>query len=213
MKISEKNKARKLREQEGLSYRTIAERLGVTKGSVSKWCKDIELTDEQLKISSNNCRIKNILGGKRNKERWDKIKNDFLADYFPPFDNPRFMLGLGLYWGEGSKYSESTTEFSNCDHRVIKKFLEWLSEFFQECKYVCATIHHYCPEKDNEVKKYWSNNLDLPLSCFRKSVFALSKSSAKKKGNILPNGTAHITCQGKDIWKVQQKIRKALAVV
>ena len=47
MKTDEKRKARKLRSVYGWSVRRIAKHVGVSKGSVSLWVRDIELTEKQ----------------------------------------------------------------------------------------------------------------------------------------------------------------------
>jgi transcriptional regulator with XRE-family HTH domain len=44
MKVQERNEARRLRRDEGLSLKEIALQLGVAKSSVSHWVRDIELT-------------------------------------------------------------------------------------------------------------------------------------------------------------------------
>jgi transcriptional regulator with XRE-family HTH domain len=47
VKLGEREEARRLRREEGLAIRVIAERLGVAKSSVSAWTRDISLTEEQ----------------------------------------------------------------------------------------------------------------------------------------------------------------------
>jgi predicted transcriptional regulator len=47
VKLIERDEARRLRREEGLAIRVIAEQLGVSKSSVSVWTRDIELTEEQ----------------------------------------------------------------------------------------------------------------------------------------------------------------------
>jgi DMSO/TMAO reductase YedYZ molybdopterin-dependent catalytic subunit len=45
--LVEREEARRLRREDGLAVRVIAERLSVSKSSVSLWTRDIELTEEQ----------------------------------------------------------------------------------------------------------------------------------------------------------------------
>jgi transposase len=47
VKLIERDEARRLRREEGLAIRVIAEQLGVSKSSVSVWKRDVELTEEQ----------------------------------------------------------------------------------------------------------------------------------------------------------------------
>jgi len=48
MKTDERNRARILRREHGLSVRHITKVLGVSKSSVSLWVRDIELAPEQV---------------------------------------------------------------------------------------------------------------------------------------------------------------------
>lgn len=57
-KFKEKLKAREFR-RKGVSIIEIAKKLGVSKGSVSLWCQDIRLTDEQ----KNKLQAGSIKGG------------------------------------------------------------------------------------------------------------------------------------------------------
>lgn len=41
-----------------------------------------------------------------------------------------FGLGLGLYWGEGTKASQYAIRLGNADSQLIKKFIEFLAKFF-----------------------------------------------------------------------------------
>jgi transcriptional regulator with XRE-family HTH domain len=47
MKTMKREQARELRRREGLSLKVIAGRLNVSVSSVSRWVRDIELSDEQ----------------------------------------------------------------------------------------------------------------------------------------------------------------------
>jgi transcriptional regulator with XRE-family HTH domain len=50
MKTEQREKARALRRDEGLSVKVIARRLGVSQSSVSRWVRDVPLTEEQRAI-------------------------------------------------------------------------------------------------------------------------------------------------------------------
>ena len=64
------------------------------------------------------------------------VKNNPLGDPFV-FRSPRsfeeaelFGLGLGLYWGEGTKADKNTVKLGNSDPRLLKKFMEFMDRFF-----------------------------------------------------------------------------------
>ena len=124
------------------------------------------------------------------------------------------MLGLGLYLGEGSKYNQSTTSMSNCDPTLLKICISWLKEFFSDdFDKFSIYVHHYYPERDNEIRNYWSERLQIPLLNFTKSGFDVSISGRNKKGNTLLYGTVQVRVRGRGSWRVRQKIQKAIEVL
>lgn len=46
-------------------------------------------------------------------------------------DAKLFGLGLGLYWGEGTKADKGSVRLGNTDPKLIKKFIEFLEKFFR----------------------------------------------------------------------------------
>jgi hypothetical protein len=209
MKSDLKKKAIELRKQ-GLSYKDILKVVAVSSGTISLWLRDVELTATQKERLSNRSRSQG-LGKNGNQKKWEKKREMLKSEYKPPFDNPKFMLGLGLYLGEGAKYNNSLTSVANCDWVLLKIFTEWLKEFFfEDFERFSVYIHHYFPEKDKEIRIYWSNALEIPLADFTKSGFHISKSSQHKKGHVLLQGTAQVRARGKGVWKIRQKIQKEI---
>src|SRR3989344_2914295 len=41
-----------------------------------------------------------------------------------------FGLGIGLYWGEGTKANQGSVRLGNTDPELIKKFIQFLVTFF-----------------------------------------------------------------------------------
>jgi hypothetical protein len=82
-----------------------------------------------------------------------------------------FGLGLGLYWGEGTKADPYSVKLGNTDPRLLQMFMKFMSQFF--------TVH---PEKikvqvqifgdlDSEtVLDFWKNTLSLSCEHFTKVV-------------------------------------------
>lgn len=214
MKSEEKKQAFELRIQ-GWSYGRISEKLNVSKGTISLWLRDHPFSEElKIKLQEQNWRVDSIVAGRRYKEIWDERRQKVFGSYEPPLYDPQFMLGLGLYWGEGSKSTRSTrsaTSLSNTDPGLLRNFILWCKTYFAVSNF-SAAIQHHDESKLKESEIYWSKEFNLPLSCFTKSVIAISKSSLKKR-NTLPYGTARINAKGKNIWEVRCKIEKALWLV
>lgn len=211
MKPHEKKLAIELR-KEGKSYNEITRLISVSKGTLNNWLKGIELTEEQIHHLTNKSRS-GTRNGIRRKEIWEEKRQTLKDSYCPPIHNPKFMIGLGLYWGEGSKYSKTCTAMSSSDWIMLKAFTNWVNDFFpDDFSRFSVGIGHYYPERDDEIKRFWSEKLGIDLSNFIKSTFSVSKSSQRKKGNTLPYGTAQIRVAGEGNWKIRQKIEKSLEV-
>ena len=129
MKAIEKQKARILRKKEGMSINKIADKLGVSKGSVSVWVRDIKLSDKQYN-ELNYAKTKNskLKGG---HEKWarkcreKRLQHQADGREMVSFlKNDKNFLGgfiLGMFISEGDK-SKNVVGFSNTDPILIKLF-------------------------------------------------------------------------------------------
>lgn len=109
-KSRERLRARELR-RGGKSIREIAKKLNVSKGTVSLWCRDIVLTEEQVE----NLMQRDIVGGCMGRMRaWEWHRQEkksreacYHAIGYTRFNkitnNDLYFIGLALYWSEGSK--------------------------------------------------------------------------------------------------------------
>lgn len=173
-------KARELRSK-GESVKTIAMELGVSKGTVSVWVRDIILSIEQLE----KLRAASLKGAERGrlksallqKERWqknlEKLKKQGIETVGNLTDRELLIAGLALYWGEGYKKGRRL-QLCNSDPRLIQFILLWLKKCFAipseevRCRVGINAIHK---ERDTVVKQYWSNITGIPLSQFANTSF------------------------------------------
>lgn len=102
--------------------------------------------------------------------------------------NGEFMLGIGLYWGEGSKYG-SAFELTNSDPGILKCWIKWHKKFLPDLSLRYTIFAHEDIDKD-ECIKYWKATLliDDVIKFYR----AIPKSSTGKRKGKLPNGTFRI---------------------
>lgn len=179
--------ARDLRTK-GMSIKNIATRLNVARSSVGHWVRDIVLTEEQLFL----LRQSELSGHEKgrikcaiiHKEKRKKIKESFnnLGIKSIPNLNRRelLLIGLALYWSEGSKSDRNRrVEFCNSDPTMIKLFITWLMNCFEEKRENLTAIigiNQIHAFREKAVKDYWSNILGIPLEQFRKSSFKKAKS-------------------------------------
>jgi len=179
-KYSLRIKARQLRKK-GESVKIIAQKLNVSKSSVSHWVRDIILSEKQLERLQRKMlkgaelgRIRGALKQKKQqqdlvkqskKEGIERLKNLSSKEYF--------IAGIALYWAEGDKKNRRVG-FCNSDPRLIKFMIKWLISYFGvKTNQLTARvgINQIHQERDIAVKEYWSQITSLPLSQFRKTSF------------------------------------------
>lgn len=196
MKNIERDKARSLRKEQGLSIKQIAKILNVAKSSVSVWVRDIVLDDNQLNALKTKKpgaqmgadAVKNkhkILRKQYQIEGRKKVKSNDLL----------FIAGCMLYWGEGSK-SKNILSLSNSDSNLIIFFIKFLKDsLLVSEKDIAITINCYTDlHSVEEIEQYWLNTLNLPKSSLRKStVNNISPYSKKKRCGKLEYGTCKIS--------------------
>ena len=196
MKITEKEKARKLRKQ-GKSINQIVAEAGLSKASVSEWVRDIVLTKSQKdKISKRGRSIESIekrrisrLKNEQNKRQIiiNKAKKDIIKISLKELK----LIGIMLYWGEGGKTGR-VVRLANSDPEIIKIMMRFFREICNvpENKFN-GHIHTFAHANINKTEKYWSKITRIPKKQFYKTYIKPSSASLQKR-NTLPFGTFDI---------------------
>lgn len=181
-KYKERIKAQVLR-RAGTSIIVIARKLGISKSTVSKWCRDIILSDEQLEKLLKNKGV-SVTKGQRmgaeanKKKRFDAIKDAELwgAKLIKKISTRELLLiATALYWSEGSK-SDRTSGFIfvNSDPEMIlvmKLFLTNVLNISSE-EIVCSIqINKIHETRISIVLNFWKKLLDLQNSQFRRPYY------------------------------------------
>ncbi|MFD6292012.1 hypothetical protein ACFWDP_37660 [Streptomyces anthocyanicus] len=127
-----RDKARELRLQ-GWTYDRIQAELGCSKSSISLWVRDLPKPErrdsvEQAKLAARK-RWEHELAVR--DERRQRTKETAAAGVGALSDRELLLVGVGLYWAEGTKDKpharrESVT-FVNSDPSVIRLYLAWLT--------------------------------------------------------------------------------------
>ena len=88
-----------------------------------------------------------------------------------------YGLGLGLYWGEGTKSNKHCVRLGNTDPRLVKKFLEFLEVCFaidqNKLKFGLQIFSDMDPVK---AKGFWVKSLEVKDSQFQKVVVTPARS-------------------------------------
>lgn len=175
--------------KKGISIVTIARKLGVSKSSVSLWCRDIVLSDKQFEKLRKNMGLsfkygQRIAAQVNRQKKLDAIKN---ADIWGRnvinkiSKRELLLIATALYWSEGSKTdSTSTLMFINSDPNMIlliKKFLVYIMGVKPEDIVCGIQINRIHEARIKKVLNFWKNLLELKYSQIRKPYFINTKTS------------------------------------
>lgn len=168
--------ARDLR-RAGRTYDEIVAELGVSKSSVSLWVRDLP---KPTKSPEEMHRMREARWAPYREERDRRTAETKAAatqEIGTLTNRELFLLGVGLYWAEGSKskpYRRSERViFINSDPDMIRVYLAWLRLLGVEDTYLrfTVTIHESADVADAE--RYWADLVGIEAS-------ALGKTTLKK---------------------------------
>jgi len=160
----EKDKIFGLYHKKGKSMQEIADILGCSLHKVAYWM-------EKHEIKSRSRSDATYL--KRNPDG-DPFK------LIPPKnlkDSELFGLGLGLYWGEGTKASKDSIRLGNTDPFLIKKFMDFLIRFFSiEKNDMHFGLQIFTDINSSKAMDFWIKKLKIKRSQFNKPIVTKSGS-------------------------------------
>lgn len=183
-KSSQKIQAISLR-RKGESIKKIASILKVSVGSVSAWCRDIALNQEQIALLQKRS-TDPYYGKKKNyleikKQEFDKkvisLKQKGISQIGRLSQREIFLIGIALYWAEGFK-RDHQVGFATSDIEMAKFFIYWLNRCFnmspQKDLIIRVTVNISHKDRVDEIQKYWSERLNVKSEQFSKPFFQKS---------------------------------------
>ncbi|MCT9005554.1 hypothetical protein [Streptomyces rhizosphaerihabitans] len=170
-----RDRARELRLQ-GWTYDQIQVELGCSKSSISLWVRDLPKPEprpasEQAKLAG--------------RKRWDHelaqrdierqcTKAAAAATIGALSDRELFLLGVGLYWAEGSKDKKydrrECVTFVNSDPGMIEVFLRWLDLLGVERGRLRFTVMIHETADVAEAERYWADLVGSNRAAFYKTT-------------------------------------------
>jgi hypothetical protein len=192
--VAEKQMALRLRKL-GHSYSYIQEQTGVAKSTLSVWLSTVPYHPNQETIR----RIG--IARARSGEVKSRLKRESLlaaaqqarSDIRSISDRDLFMLGIGLYIGEGTK-TYGSVRIMNADTKVIKLAIVW---FMRSCglkKDNFSIRLHLYPDNDVDACiDHWAHATGLSRAQFRKTSIDRRTGKKLSKRGKLPYGTAHLS--------------------
>ena len=180
----------------GLSYREISALIPASKGTLSGWCRDIELSaDQQERLAFRPGRIaaarkRGFLRRQEALANAAAIRSAASDEVAQLRQDPCWIAGAVAYWAEGDKRSKEI-RFSNSDPALIRLFLGWAQRYFQLTPdRFTIMLHLHAGQDEKERQAFWSQQTGLALDQFRKSFIKPEGTGHRK--NVLYNGTAQV---------------------
>ncbi len=190
--VNKKSKALSLRRQ-GYSYALIHEKTGVPLSTMSYWFRNMQFTpNAQVRERMQNGSKR--AGLVRRRQRMADTAAQMgrgITDIGTLTERDLWMLGLGLYIGEGAKTTEQV-RVANSDPEVIRLVMAWLRGLGVPDKNINLAIHIY-PDTSPELSKdFWLKTTGLSESNFGWVSIDKRENKSRKAAGKLPYGTAHI---------------------
>jgi transcriptional regulator with XRE-family HTH domain len=200
----DKQKAIKLR-QKGLSYSQIKEKLGINKSTLSGWLYDMPLSEERIKelrdFSPQRIeRYRNTMRVKK-ENRLENVYKKVSKDIGVFSKREIFLLGLFLYWGEGTKRSNCSVVLTNTNPAMIKFFIKWLELFGVKKKDLKIRLHLYSDMDIDQGIDFWVKELKIPRNQFQKPYIKKTLLTSITYKNGFGKGTCCVIFENRDLWE------------
>jgi hypothetical protein len=181
-----------------LSMMEIAGHLGVSSQKVIYWMRKHEILRRKW---SEATYVKLNPDGDPFSIKSDLNVNDFFL----------LGLGLGLYWGEGTKRDLSALRLANSDPRLIRAFLHFLTELTGvKREKITFMLHVFEDVIKEDAISYWMKEIGFPRESFKTIYMCppLGKGTYKRKALY---GVITITVGNKKLrnWLVSRLLRVA----
>ncbi|MEU2789351.1 hypothetical protein [Streptomyces sp. NPDC007100] len=169
-------RARELRGQ-GMTYDEIQVELGVSKSSISLWVRDLpkppprRTLAEQAQLASRKRWEHERPIREENRRRTKEAARAAIGDLT---DRELFLVGVGLYWSEGSKdkpYARrEVVVFVNSDPSMILLYLAWLDLLEVSADRRCYSVMIHESADVGAAEHYWAELVQADGSRFGKTV-------------------------------------------
>ncbi|MGB8815650.1 MAG: hypothetical protein WCC74_00195 [Minisyncoccia bacterium] len=202
-RIKDKNKAIILRKK-GMSYSQIKNKLGISKSTLSGWLSSMPLSEKRIRelrdfspMRIERCRNTKM---KKREDRLRLVYGKVSQDIGKLSKRELFLVGLFLYWGEGSKSDRYVTAFTNTDPIMVKIFIKWITTFFNIKKSDLSILLHLYKDMDiKSLTEFWVKELKIPINQFKKPYIKNSKLTGLTYKNGFGKGTCNVRICNRDI--------------
>ena len=172
----------------------FASALGISKSTLSDWLARIPYSPNAETIERIG-KARAVAGEVKSRIKQKSIEE---AGYLAHIElgqlskRDLFLIGLGLYVGEGTK-STAETRVVNSNHQVAAFFVRWFEKSLGiPTRNIRVRLHLYPDSNGPDCVQFWSKQLSIPEDQFYKSI--IDRRTNKKVSNAgkVPYGTAHL---------------------
>jgi 4a-hydroxytetrahydrobiopterin dehydratase len=189
-KLEKREEARRLRAQ-SLTLADIAQKLGVSKSSVSIWVRDVAFTPSKRRygprVRPHPAQVRKL----QEIEDCDRVGSELIGTLS---EEAFLVAGAALYAGEGSK-REGSVLFANSDARMMAFFCAWLRRFFEiDESRLRARIYLHEGLSLDEAEAHWARVIWIPRDQFRAGYRAPADASIRHNKHEFGCGYVYYAC-------------------
>ena len=143
-----------LYQQKGLSVSAIARRLRCSEHKINYWLSKFNIPKRSISDAL--------------YKKWNPNGDPFsVRAPLSVEDGILYGLGVGLYWGEGTKASKTSIKLGNTDPALVRKFVDFLLKFYGINKRRLRFGLQIFGDMDtNTAVKYWMRSLNISRGQF-----------------------------------------------
>ncbi|MET4673382.1 hypothetical protein [Streptomyces sp. PvR018] len=203
-----REKARELRLQ-GMTYDRIQVELGCSKSSISLWVRDLPKPERRRTREESSAigrRGWEATLQRRGAERQAQ-KQEAAAEVGAITDRELFLVGVGLYWAEGSKSKPYRTQeritFVNSDPGMIEVILAWLRLLGVGQEQLRFHVHIHETADITAAEQYWIALTGADPSAFGKTSLKTHspKTNRKNIGDLYRGCLSVRVLKGADLYR------------
>lgn len=189
----------------GLSYRQILNSVPVAKSTLSLWLRDVGLAKRQKQELSERRAAGALRGARSRHLQKEKVMGEIISSAKSEITSlsirERWLIGIALYWAEGSKEKEyksgSSLIFNNSDPRMIKLYIKWLEQNLQLPRtriHLTLYIHETKRNEIETIRHFWTSYLKFPSHAIQGIYFKKgSTKTVRNNTGSLYYGTLRVT--------------------
>ena len=180
--------------KEGLSYNFIKDQVKVSKSTLTRWLANIPFEPNNDFIQRVNKTHSDLRDLRKKVKKESEVEARNLAgnDLGTLTKRDLFMLGLGIYMGEGSK--TDGLRIVNSDPTIIRTGILWFKKVYGlNDENFMVRIHLYPDSNIEESMTYWSGATGLEFSHFYQVHIDKRQNKSMRNKSKLLFGTAHVT--------------------